>query len=152
MAKIFKRNRDRLALLILFAIFMGPILVSWALLMGPKDFHPETTSNRGVLIEPVKHISATNTNIRSPSIEDDYFQGLWTLLYVQAGNCSHNCREALYKMRQSWKALNKDRVRVQRAYFSTRSMDIDTLTFLKKEHPGLDIGQMTSTWLEVVSG
>ena len=83
MAKIFKRNRDRLALLILFAIFMGPILVSWALLMGPKDFHPETTSNRGVLIEPVKHISATNTNIRSPSIEDDYFQGLWTLLYVR---------------------------------------------------------------------
>ena len=46
MAKIFKRNRDRLALLILFAIFMGPILVSWALLMGPKDFHPETTSNQ----------------------------------------------------------------------------------------------------------
>ena len=133
-------------LLSLFAIFMGPILVAWTLLLGPKDFHPEATSNRGVLIEPVKHISVTD--IRSSSIGDGYFQGLWTLLYLQPGNCSQSCQEALYKIRQSWKALDRDRVRVQRAYFSTQSMDVDTLAFLKKEHPGLDIGQITPTWLE----
>jgi len=71
-------------------------------------------------------------------------------MYVQAGACEAPCLEALYKMRQSWKALNKDQPRVQRAYFSTLMPSGELTETLANEHPGLRIGHAKHAWFRLL--
>nr|MCH9671866.1 SCO family protein [Gammaproteobacteria bacterium] len=128
------------------------IFVSWFVLLGPEQLRPSDTSNRGTLIEPPQWISASGVqDVDGEAFGDTYFTGVWTLLYLREGACTDECRAALYRMRQSWKALNKDQPRVQRAFLRTVPPNAAESEFLTAEHPGLRIGRADAAWLNVLA-
>ena len=75
-----------------------------------------------------------------PPTEAAFLRGQWTMLYVGDGLCDQRCRKALYLMRQSRIALNKDMDRVQRVFLVTdRCCDRG---FLAQEHPDLIVARV----------
>jgi cytochrome oxidase Cu insertion factor (SCO1/SenC/PrrC family) len=65
----------------------------------------------------------------------DTVRGLWTMLYMPAGECLDACQHNLYNMRQVRLALNHRMDRVQRAVLLESPAQLDDA--LRAEHPGL---------------
>jgi hypothetical protein len=117
-----QRRRSRLGLLLLALIFVGPPLLAPLLYYG-SSWRPASHTNHGVLIQPPRPLSAAA------------FQGKWSLVYIGAGDCDADCRNALYYMRQTHWGLGQFAPRVQRLFLVTaRCCD---RTGLERAYPGL---------------
>ena len=129
-------RRGRRQLLALAALFFVPLAVAFWLYYGPADWRPAGGSHKGDLIDPARPLP----QIALPTVdglptEPGFLRDRWTMLYVGDGLCDQRCRKALYLMRQSRIALNKDMDRVQRVFLVTdRCCD---RAFLAQEHPDL---------------
>jgi hypothetical protein len=129
------RRRGRRMLLILAAIFLLPVAVSFALYYG-KLWQPAGTASKGELITPVRPVLAGS--LRSPDgkpADQTVFTGKWSLIYVGDGACNQDCRQALVFARQSRLALNNEMTRVQRVFLATANC-CDS-AYLAQEHAGL---------------
>ena len=129
------RRRGRRTLLILAAIFLLPVAVSFALYYG-KLWRPAGSASKGELITPARTISASS--LRQPDgrpADESVLTGKWSLVYIGDGACDSDCRQALVFARQSRLALNNEMTRVQRVFLATANC-CDT-TYLSKEHAGL---------------
>ena len=113
-------RRGRRRLLALAALFFVPLAVAFWLYYGPTDWRPAGASHKGDLIDPARPLPeiALPTAEGAPT-DPGLLRGHWTMLYVGDGLCDQRCREALYLMRQSHIALNKDMDRVQRVFLVT---------------------------------
>ncbi len=129
-------RRGRRQLLLLAALFFVPLAVAFWLYYGPTGWRPAGHSSKGDLIDPARPLPA----LALPTADGaqtavEFLRGKWTMLYVGDGACDERCRKALYLMRQSRIALNKDMDRVQRVVLVTgRCCDRG---FLAQEHPDL---------------
>jgi cytochrome oxidase Cu insertion factor (SCO1/SenC/PrrC family) len=132
------QRRGRRQLLALAAIFFVPLAIAFWLYYGPGSWRPSGGANKGDLIDPARPLP----EIALPTADGaatapGFLRGRWTMLYVGDGACDARCREALYLMRQSHIALNKDMDRVQRVFLVTGNCcDRD---FLGREHPDLEL-------------
>jgi len=129
-------RRGRRQLLALAALFFVPLAVAFWLYYGPADWRPAGGSHMGDLIDPARPLpELALPTADGPPTEAGFLRGRWTMLYVGDGLCDQRCRKALYLMRQSRIALNKDMDRVQRVFLVTgRCCD---RAFLAQEHPDL---------------
>lgn len=131
---IEQQKRGRLQLVLLAAVFFGPILIAW-LLYDPSGNTPtgETTAN-GELLTPVPLVPDANLRVARED-QDSPYPGRWTLVHTGADACAASCRQALYETRQVRKALGKEDRRVQRILFLDSTAPLDPA--VTAEHPGL---------------
>jgi hypothetical protein len=121
-----QRLRARLLLLVLAALFLGPLSLSFALYYG---FHwrPAGQTNHGTLIEPPRPLQTLGpaTALREK----------WSLVYIGTGDCDADCRATLYFMRQTYLGLAQLMPRVQQVFLATG--DCCDRAWLASEHPAL---------------
>jgi cytochrome oxidase Cu insertion factor (SCO1/SenC/PrrC family) len=129
------RRRGRRTLLILAAIFLLPVAVSFALYYG-KLWRPAGSASKGELITPARTISASS--LRQPDgrpADESVLTGKWSLIYIGDGACDSDCRQALVFARQSRLALNNEMTRVQRVFLATGHCCAQD--YFAAEQPGL---------------
>ncbi len=115
--------------IVLALLFFGPLLAAW-LLYFHSDWRPGEVSVHGDLIDPAVPLP----ELSGPDGADP-FRGHWSLLYVSPAACSDECREALYRMRQTDAALGRRGARVETVLLPVTEMP--DAGFLGTEHPDL---------------
>ncbi len=102
------RNRKRLTLIALMALFLSPVIAAWL-------WTPDTFRNRGELIDPprplvnVQMISADGNNVDLATLF-----GRWTYVFFVATGCDESCKQladAIERVRLS-QGKNEKRVRL----------------------------------------
>jgi hypothetical protein len=132
----------RWTLLLIFVLFLLPIVVAWILNFGTGGWKPKQTTNYGQLVTPARPLPAIP--LAGPDGEflpGNFLQQKWTLIYLHAGECMDPCQQSLYKMRQVRLAQGKNLDRVQRLLVVTdRGADVIAKELLAA-WPGLVIAQ-----------
>jgi cytochrome oxidase Cu insertion factor (SCO1/SenC/PrrC family) len=136
--------RGRRQLLALAALFFVPLALAFWMYYGSGSWRPGGDVSKGDLIDPARPLPQLELpTLHGTPTAADFLLGKWTMLYVGDGLCDERCRKALYLMRQSRIALNKDMDRVQRVFVVTnRCCDRG---FLATEHPDLLVVRVEDT-------
>jgi len=125
-----KTNRARVQMLLIAAVFFGPLAVaSWMYYGG--HFQPQGKTNHGALLEPITNVADAAPESAIIEIGDGY----WLLMYADSAECLEACKSALYTLRQSRKMLGKEMDRLKRVFLYGDSAPDST--FLAEEHAGL---------------
>ncbi len=117
-------------LFVIVAVFFGPLAVATYMYYSGA-FQPQGRTNQGALLEPM----INPAEILSESSIGTLGDGLWLLIYSNAGECDSACKDALYTIRQSRKMLGQDMGRLLRVFLHGDSSP-DTV-FIADEHAGL---------------
>jgi hypothetical protein len=123
-------RRERLKLLALAAVFIGPLLLAFGLYLG-QEWLPTRSVANGELIAPPLELPNNPFSAASGA----RFRGVWSLVIVAPGECDDTCQKALYETRQLRQALGRDQDRVQRVWVVV-SGEPD-FHYLLAEHPEL---------------
>ncbi|MCI0516883.1 MAG: hypothetical protein L0Y45_03520 [Woeseiaceae bacterium] len=123
------RGPAHLQLLIIAALFLGPLILAALMYYGGLDLRPSGRSNHGLLLQPVMPLADDHPELQELS------GGQWLLVYSHAEACDDECREALYTLRQSRLMLGNDMNRLGRLFLHG-DIPPDTV-FLNKQHQGL---------------
>jgi hypothetical protein len=110
-------RRGRLQFIGLAVLFMGPLIVAWALYFG-GGWRPSGTTNHGIFVEPPVTLPEVRIADSGPDGSDGDLRGRWTMLYLDGGKCADRCREALDLSARVRLALGRRMARVQRAYIA----------------------------------
>ncbi len=128
------RRRGRQVLMLIGALFLVPLAISFALYYG--QWRPAGSSSKGELISPAQPLDATGLKQADGApAAATVLTGKWSLIYIGDGACDTACRTALVLGRQTRLALNNDMTRVQRVFLATGHC-CDTQYFAT-EQPGL---------------
>ncbi len=130
---IRQRNRGRLQLVLLAAIFLGPLLVAFVLYYG-DIWAPEGQAINGQLISPARPLPAALTQAVAG---DSMFTDHWTVLVMHSGRCAEPCQKTLYETRQLRRALGVEMDRVERVWLVTDGQADEQ--FVANEHPDLKL-------------
>ena len=125
------RKSGRFQLLLLAAVFIGPLLVAAWLYYGGGTMQPEGRSNHGVLLDPIVNLDA---ELPGSAIAEHYDQ-TWVLVYMNTAVCDEDCRDALYTYRQVRLMLGKEMDRVVRVFLHGETPP--DKVFLAEQHDGL---------------
>ena len=107
-----KPGAGRTQLLLIAAVFFGPLIVAAWLYYSGGSLQPERRANHGALLEPI--VSLADVSPESPlHAEND---GHWLLLYMNVGECGDPCQFGLYSMRQMRLMLGREMDRVKRVF------------------------------------
>jgi hypothetical protein len=148
------RMRNLRMLAGLGALFVLPLLLSFWMYYGTA-WRPAAHVNHGELITPARPLAATKLPILMGTPGSGrLFHRKWSIVYIGAGQCDENCRNALYVMRQTRLALNNEMTRVDRVFLVTANCcDHD---FLAREHGGMVVvdasGPAASALLQAFPG
>lgn len=106
-------SRGRKTLLLLAALFFGPLVGAWIyfFVADPETFQAEV--NKGQLIEPPRPVSVDPSIDLNSFADEDIVRRTWTMVFVAPGDCDTNCKETLFKMRQIRLSLGRRMERVQ---------------------------------------
>jgi len=98
--------RNRITLLLIFAVFAAPVLVAYFFLQtGYYSARP--TVNKGDLV-------TTPLSVELLQLQDFEVQKKWWLLYIPPSECDKACENSLFQMRQVRTALGQEMARVER--------------------------------------
>jgi cytochrome oxidase Cu insertion factor (SCO1/SenC/PrrC family) len=128
------RRRGRQVLVLIGALFLVPLAISFALYYG--QWRPSGSSSKGELITPARPLDAAG--LKQPDgrpAPDKVLTGKWSLIYIGDGACDDACRAALVLGRQTRLALNNDMTRVQRMFIATGHCCAND--YFAAEQPGL---------------
>jgi hypothetical protein len=129
------RRRGRQVLLIVAALFLVPLAVSFALYYG-KLWRPAGSSSKGELIQPPRPLDLRGLRLpEGGTASPDVLEDKWSLIYIGDGACDADCRASLVYGRQSRLALNDDMTRVQRIFLATAHCCASD--YFSREQPGL---------------
>lgn len=126
-----KPGRGRSQLLLIAAVFFGPLIVAAWLYYSGAALQPEGRTNHGALLEPIVNVAEVSPG--SPLLAEN--EGHWLLLYMYAGECDDPCEYGLYSLRQMRLMLGREMERVKRVFLHGDSLPdtVDTAG----EHAGL---------------
>ena len=141
------------AIVLLILLFLAPTFVALVVHQAPGMLVPEGKTNKGTLVHPARPLELSEDIVLGEQPLRDYLNGRWTLVYIDGADCDDTCRNNLYKIRQVRTAQNEHMKRVQRLYIvSDGEHGADTVTFLGKEHGGLDIVNLSPAQFGQVEG
>ena len=126
-----KQGRGRIQLLLIAAVFLGPLALAAWLYFAGEDLAPAGRTNHGALLQPIVRLA--DELPASPLHEHN--DGHWVLLYANANRCDEACEFALYTLRQSRLMLGKEMDRLVRVFLHGDTAP-DTV-LLAEEHKGL---------------
>lgn len=103
----------RSALVLIAALFIGPLVAAWLMYSGVIEFKPAQTRNLGQLVEPPVPLDWSSAEF----VGDDAASHLlrhWVVLHPVERHCEEACEAALVDLRQVHKASgrNQDRIRL----------------------------------------
>ena len=107
------KSRNQAILIILFAVFALPPLLSWYAFNYTDLGKQRSTGGHGTLIAPPRPLP--DWDLVDQGGAPAPLHGKWTLMYPLNGECSEPCLRNLYRMRQLRLATGKYADRVQRA-------------------------------------
>ena len=126
-----KTTKGRVQLLLVAAVFLGPLAFATWLYFGGQGLTPDGRTNNGALLEPI--INLTEALPESPlHVPTD---GRWSLIYANSAACDEACEYSLYTLRQSRLMLGKEMDRLLRVFLHGATAP-DTV-LLADEHQGL---------------
>lgn len=129
------RRSGRLKLLLLAALFLGPLAVAAWLYFSAADLAPEGRTNAGRLLVPIANVDDELADTSLAALTGGASEGLWVLLYRNEGACDEACEDALYRLRQSRLMLGRDMTRLVRVFLHGESAPDKVL--IRTEHDGL---------------
>lgn len=109
-----KKLSPRLALVVIAAMFVLPLLLAWLMYSGNIDYNPVDTRNLGELVQPpvpVELESLQSADGGGPAIEE--LQGHWVLVYALPESCGASCIDDVTALRQVHRASGKNQARIQ---------------------------------------
>ena len=108
-------TRQRAVLILLFAVFALPPLLSWFLFNYTELGRGTGSGEHGTLIVPPRPVPDwTVLDMTAETRVERRMYGKWTLVYLLRGECRETCLGNLYRMRQLRLATGKYAQRVQR--------------------------------------
>jgi hypothetical protein len=117
------RRRQRIKLLLLFALCTLPVVASYLLYYV---FPPTGRASYGELIDPQRPVPALSVaQIGEGPASIAAMRGQWLLLQVDSGVCEAVCVEKLFTIRQLRTMAGKERTRIGRVWLVTDSAPID---------------------------
>ncbi len=105
------QERPKRSLLIIFAVFVLPVLLAKLALDG--NWFERGATNRGELLQPVVSLTPMLAE-QAPN---------WRVMYVVPAMCNTECENAMYAIQQVWVALGKESDRAKPAVFLTPDSD-----------------------------
>jgi len=131
MTQVPGRRAGRRQLVLIAAVFLGPLAVAAWLYFQGGVLQPTGRTNHGALLEPI-----VNLNDALPeSAVHAHNDQTWLLVYANTAGCGDPCRDALFTSRQSRLMLGREMGRVQRIFLRGESAP-DTV-FMTEEHQDL---------------
>jgi hypothetical protein len=124
---------QRRMLLMLAALFFVPLAASFILYYG-VGWRPAGGTNNGELLQPIRQLPPGTESVLDGATPETRN---WALVYVGDGKCDDDCRRALVFARQTRLSLNKEMLRVNRAFFATGNCC--DLAYIDAEHAGLKV-------------
>ncbi len=134
---------------LLAAIFFGPLAAAWFLYFD-SGWRPGSTTNHGELVSPA--VPLPDVTLPTPGgdrTDAGLFRDIWSLVYVDRGECGEACRTALYNSRQTRLALGRRMDRVQRVYLYTG--EAPDPAFIAGEHPDLVVASLSGPEAETLA-
>ena len=125
------RRSGRLQLLLIAAVFIGPLLVAAWLYFQGDSLQPAGRTNHGALLEPIVNLNDALPDSRIHAYNEQH----WLFVYTWQGPCEDACRNALYTTRQSRLMLGREMDRIRRIFLHGTGAP-DTV-FLEGEHQDL---------------
>ena len=113
----------RLALLIIAAMFLLPLLLAWLMYSGSLDFRPSLTRNLGTLVEPpvpvdwsVTAMLAGEANLPARFEQSKgVFSEHWVILQPVPAVCNDSCLRKVSDLRQIHLAAGRQQLRIRLA-------------------------------------
>ena len=133
-------NKGQRSLLIMAAIFIGPMLLAYLLVNNMHNFDEFNTKNHGELFNPAKplgDVELVALNGKGFKLSD--LRSKWVMVYIGTAACDKTCSENLYKMRQSRLAQGGELKRIKRLYISIDGQPTESLQTVLVEHEGLEV-------------
>jgi len=129
----------RIALLIITAMFLLPLILAWLMFIGSVDYKPGSTRNLGTLIEPPVAIDwRTTIAADSPESSDaangtgpDSLLEHWVVLYPVPVTCDADCRQQVTALRQIHLATGRHQSRLHLALLLDETNREETTELLK---------------------
>ena len=133
----------RLALLIIAAMFLLPLLLAWLMYSGSLDFKPTSTRNLGTLIKPPVPVDWTVTVLLSgetnltvnPGQGIGIFDEHWVILQPVPAGCDDSCLKEVSNLRQIHRASGRQQFRIRLALLLDESSPADQAKSLLAIYP-----------------
>ena len=126
-----RQGKGRVQLLLIAAVFLGPLAVAAWLYFAEPELVPEGRTNHGALLQPIVNLGEAAPESALHASNDSQ----WVLIYANTGDCSDDCEFSLYTLRQSRRMLGREMDRLVRVFLHGTS-PLDTV-LLAEEHEGL---------------
>ena len=126
-----KKGKGRVQLLLIAAVFLGPLALATWMYFAEQGLTPAGRTNNGVLLQP---ITSLQDNLPESPLYA-HSDGFWVLLYTNDAPCDDACERSLYTLRQSRLMLGKEMDRLVRVFLHGDTAP-DTV-LLADEHNGL---------------
>ena len=138
-------QRSNRTLWILILVFVVPIVGAYAYFFLVDDYE---MGNHGDLIQPVVQIETLHISDENgePQSRDELIH-IWKMMLVTDGDCSGDCKQALYYMRQINTALGKNSNRFKHMLIHTAPMSDELRTLVETEYPDTLHGYASMTTL-----
>ena len=107
-----RKRSARIYLLLIAAVFFGPLLLAAWLYYGGYFVQGDAGANNGALLEPIVNLEDRLPDSLLHAARDDK----WQLLYTFSGPCEDDCRNGLYTIRQVRLMLGREKDRVGRIF------------------------------------
>lgn len=105
-----KTGPARVQLVLIAVLFLGPLLFAAWMYYGSSNLAPEDRSNHGILLEPIRHLTDSYSDLREVA------PGRWLLVYPHDAECGERCRDGLYSQQQTRLMLGNDMNRLARVF------------------------------------
>jgi hypothetical protein len=126
-----EKGKGRVQLLLIAAVFLGPLALAAWLYFAGQDLTPAGRTNNGALLQPITNLKDAVPASPLHTSNDGY----WVLLYANDAPCGEACLHSLYTLRQSRLMLGKEMDRLVRVFLHGDTVP-DTV-LLADEHKGL---------------
>lgn len=144
-----KRNRRKF--LIVFAVFLAPVGLAWALYFS--GWRPTSTINHGTLVQPARPLG--QFVVLTPSgkrFSHDDMKGKWSLILIAPKRCDETCRRNVYSIRQIHTAQGKNQHRVERYLIHGADMPQAERRQLAGDYPNMHVLAASKQVLRNFSG
>jgi hypothetical protein len=138
------RIPPRVALLVIAALFVLPLVAAWLMYRGVIDYTPGATRNLGQLVEPPLPLPWADRAAQPTGEPEAALVGHWVVLHAVPRTCPDACLQAIVNLRQVHLASGRDQARIRIALLQEagdaalgdRLLDIYPVFQLIEDHQG----------------
>lgn len=134
------KNKNIKTLWIMVLLFGLPYIAAYYFYINRSNIDLGVASNYGTIITPVRQIPDLEfKNIENTMFNLSSIKGKWTLLTIGNSQCQEDCQSNIYKIRQIKKAVGEDYKRINKVFFLTDIVNLDSFKKKIKEYKGMEV-------------